>query len=457
MNKHLNIKHAVAYSFLTAITYHLASLGGLWIAVLPLFFVGLIKQSEVANGRMAFYCGLLSGMLIYCIHLRFFYQIFSTAAIALWLIFSFWMALFVMGSHFYRKRLATKFSALTIPVLYFSLEVFRSELYPLKFSWGVAGFHTFKAAYPLGLSWTGIYGFSLIIILIVSVAMAFKRKTSSMIIAILCVSMAILASTSPSQELKENNSPLITGIQLEFPDKKELLVALNKAIAAHPESDIFMLSEYAISQLSTGVPQEILNWCRDNKKYIVGGAKFKHETIEDEFYNTAIAINPQGEIELKQVKCTPIQFFKDGLPATEQKLWSSPWGEIGLCICYDLSYTQVTDELVRQGAKALLIPTMDVEDWGKNQHLLHSRVAPVKSVEYQIPIFKVCSSGISQFLDGSGNLLDSAPYPGQGEMLTAYLPMTKDAALPFDRYLIYPSFLFSFMAIILCFKRKLKE
>ena len=64
----------------------------------------------------------------------------------------------------------------------------------------------------------------------------------------------------------------------------------------------------------------------------------------------------------------PIQFFKDGFPAREQKLWDSPWGKIGICICYDLSYTRVTDELVRLGANALIVPTMDIIDWGRNQH-----------------------------------------------------------------------------------------
>ena len=95
----------------------------------------------------------------------------------------------------------------------------------------------------------------------------------------------------------------------------------------------------------------------------------------------------------------PIQFFKDGLPAREQRLWDSPWGKIGLCICYDLSYARVTDRLVRLGAQAMIVPTMDVVDWGQREHELHARVAPIRSAEYGIPIFRVASSGISQWTD----------------------------------------------------------
>ena len=44
-----------------------------------------------------------------------------------------------------------------------------------------------------------------------------------------------------------------------------------------------------------------------------------------------------------------VSFMIDGKPAESQAIWESPWGKIGICICYDLSYTRVTDELVRQG------------------------------------------------------------------------------------------------------------
>ncbi len=44
----------------------------------------------------------------------------------------------------------------------------------------------------------------------------------------------------------------------------------------------------------------------------------------------------------KQAKSVPIEFFQDGRPAAEQRLWHSPWGNLGICICYDLSYSRVT-------------------------------------------------------------------------------------------------------------------
>src|SRR5690606_28360859 len=99
-----------------------------------------------------------------------------------------------------------------------------------------------------------------------------------------------------------------------------------------------------------------------NGRYLVVGGK---QPEGDNYFNTAFVIGPGGEIEFQQAKSVPIQFFNDGLPAREQQLWDSPWGKIGLCVCYDLSYRRVVDNLVRQGAAAIIVPTMDVVGWGE--------------------------------------------------------------------------------------------
>ncbi len=166
------------------------------------------------------------------------------------------------------------------------------------------------------------------------------------------------------------------------------------------------------------------------------------------FYNTAFVIGPDGEIVFKQVKSRPVQFVDDGLPAPSQDVWRSQFDRIGICICYDLSFTRVTDELVRKGAKALVVPTMDSEEWGEYQHKLHARVAPVRAAEYGFGIFRVASSGISQLVD-SGIVKATAPFPGQGETIAGDLWLRPSRArtllpLPLDRYLVWPCVVIAF-------------
>ena len=60
------------------------------------------------------------------------------------------------------------------------------------------------------------------------------------------------------------------------------------------------------------------------------------------------------------------------------------------------------DEFVRLGAQAIIVPAMDVEQWGSREHELNARMARVRSAEYGVEIFRVTSSGVSQLTDVSG-------------------------------------------------------
>jgi predicted amidohydrolase len=217
---------------------------------------------------------------------------------------------------------------------------------------------------------------------------------------------------------------------MEFPPVNGIPKILNRALAENTNALIFVLSEYT---LDGPVPDSLKNWCREHSRYLVIGGEDPVGT--DNFYDTAFVVGTNGEVVFKQAKCVPIQFFKDGLPALKQEVWDSPWGKIGICICYDLSYARVTDRLVEKGAQLLIVPTMDVEDWGRHEHELHSRVAPVRAAEYGIPIFRVASSGISQAVDHTGNVVGRTSIPGIDEILSADFRLPARGSLPLDRFL----------------------
>ncbi len=220
------------------------------------------------------------------------------------------------------------------------------------------------------------------------------------------------------------------GFRWSSPPRTEVLLRLNDAIRSHPDTELVVLSEYT---LDGPVPAAVKEWCRANSRYLIVGGK--DPAPGSNFYNTAFVIGPGGDIVFRQVKAVPIQFFKDGLPAPEQKLWDSPWGKIGICVCYDLSYTRVTDRLVKLGAEAIIVPTMDVVDWGQAQHELHARIAPARATEYGLPIFRVASSGISQLVDRTGRVMATAPCPGDGATLAGTLELRGSGTRPLDRWL----------------------
>ena len=398
---------------------------------------GLVKLTDQPNVRRAFYFGLATGFLCYAPQLFFFFRIFNIAAIVLWLVLAFWVGLFaaiVCGS---ARRWGKVKTAWLIPIIWTGIEYFRSELYYLKFSWMNVGYLSTVVSYLFGMYGTGFFVFC-----VITVFLFYRGKISSCLAKITLVEVilifvllwilaaAFLPALADSKRKLPKPTTLFVGVQMEFPSQAVIPQILNQALAKNTNAAIFVLSEYS---LDGGVPDALKNWCRDNSRFLViGGKDF---VTNDVYYNTAFVIGTNGKVVFKQAKSVPIQFFHDGLPAPKQEVWNSPWGKIGICICYDLSYTRVTDELVRQGAQLLIVPTMDVEFWGKHQHELHSRVAPVRAAEYSIPIFRVASSGISQAVTGGGNVIAQTSIGGNGEIFSAQLRLPRQGSIPIDRYL----------------------
>ena len=78
---------------------------------------------------------------------------------------------------------------------------------------------------------------------------------------------------------------------------------------------------------------------------------------------------------------------------------------------------------------------MDVVDWGRRQHELHARIAPVRGAEYGLPIFRMASSGISQLVDAHGALTATAPFPGEDATISGRLDIAEGGRVPLGRFL----------------------
>src|SRR5687767_13307250 len=64
---------------------------------------GIFLLSYAATARLAFYSGLVAGFLVAAIQLKFFFFLFSYASITLWLVLSFWVALFCVVAWQFRR------------------------------------------------------------------------------------------------------------------------------------------------------------------------------------------------------------------------------------------------------------------------------------------------------------------------------------------------------------------
>lgn len=441
-----------AWASLAIVSFHAAYLAPDWAFLILGYAMGLAGLALHGKPKTGFRIGIVLGLAVFAPHLTFFWRIFGPLAIALWLVLAFWIGLFLCLSRLAVERWGRSRVAFLVPFLWIGLEYARSELYYLRFSWLNMGYAF--AAHPRTLWLTmGVYGAGLIAMTLACRVLMLqgKRRLIAALSALFLAALELGNSNHRSAGRNIGSQLPIAGAQLEFPGATEVVMALKRVEHDAPEAKLVVLSEYTFDG---PIPDNVKQWCRKSGRYLIAGGKDRLPS--GGYYNTAFVIDPNGEVIFRQAKSVPIQFFDDGLPAAKQELWNSPWGKIGICICYDLSYTRITDELVRQGAQALIVPTSDVMDWGVYQHQLHAHVAPVRAAEYGIPILRLASSGISQLVDSDGFVAKSGSIPGEGEIIQGTIKLGSPGKVPTDRWLGFGSAIGSAITLAAMSKRLYK-
>lgn len=428
----LGWKGGIGWSLTATGAFQLAhTVVDLWF-LYGVFLFACLKLTGLRSNRVTLRVAWLLGLAVYGPQLKFFWTIFGPAAVALWLVLATWLGVFLLLVRNVRQQFGAVAAVLLTPFLWTGVEYFRSELYFLRFSWLSAGYLWSDLPQLKWIALPGIYGVGFGLSALAAAIHALRPRVASGVgfaALLLLGAWSRLPVSVPSMDPTAINLK-VAGVQLEFSSELELGESLEALRQAYPDTQLFVVSEYSFDG---PVPGRIRNWCRTNRTYLVAGGK--DFVNDDAFYNTAFVIGPAGEIVFQQAKSVPIQFFKDGLPAVRRQPWESPWGKLGICICYDLSYARVVDDLVRQGMQALIVPTMDVAFWGEDEHRLHARVAPVRAAEYRLPVFRLASSGVSQLVDRHGAVRSTAPFPGDGAVLAGTLQLASHGRLPVDRWL----------------------
>ncbi len=442
-----------------------------WTALAPvawLMFMGFIFHlRNCSTPRVAFYSGACAAYVVYAPPLMFFHSVFdvgwgripfSPLALILWGILAAWVGIAAAILCWVQARQGARTTAFLAPWIWMGIEFIRCEFNPLKFTWLTPGsvlIETSSLPWFMGLSAWGVYGLGAIWMgCAVLIERGIRRQFNDVAwialglgIAVgfaswrtyIAPSVAVTSEEATGTKVPAELPLKWVGIQLETPALADVFKALDTARQLYPDATLFALGEYTLDEEP---PQILKNWCRRHAVYLILGGRvpvrddvasspkqsvgqrlFRSSdsgaTAAIKFRNTAFVLSPEGEIVFTQAKSVPIQFFDDGLPALSQELWHSPWGPVGLAICYDASYRRVMDRYVELGANALIILAMDAESWGLTGHQLNARMTRVRAAEYGLPVFRVATSGISQWVDPTGKELATAGFPGQGERIVA--------------------------------------
>ena len=114
--------------------------------------------------------------------------------------------------------------------------------------------------------------------------------------------------------------------------------------------------------MAVQLPGEVENcFCRAAKKndiWLIPGSIY--ERRDDQVFNTAPVINPDGEVIARYSKQYPFLPYEKNVEVSDNfVVFEVPGiGKIGLIICYDIWFPEIIRQLTWMGAEAIIAPTL---------------------------------------------------------------------------------------------------
>ncbi|UTW44116.1 carbon-nitrogen hydrolase family protein [bacterium SCSIO 12696] len=161
----------------------------------------------------------------------------------------------------------------------------------------------------------------------------------------------------------------VVGLQLILENKNNLETIeqeIRKVRSLFPWADMVVGSELNLlgsntdnaCELPGEVEKRLCQIAQENALWLMPGTLF--EKSGSKVYNTALVINPDGEVVTRYRKMFPFQPYEKGV--TEGDQWAvfdiPDVGRFGVSICYDMWFPETTRTLAWMGAEVIIHPTL---------------------------------------------------------------------------------------------------
>jgi predicted amidohydrolase len=142
---------------------------------------------------------------------------------------------------------------------------------------------------------------------------------------------------------------------------------------------------------------------RRHNLYIVAGVREREGHL---VYNTAVLIAPDGSLagKYRKVVITSGEARHGTMPGEDYPVFETRFGKIGMMICYDLFFPEVSRQLAMRGAEIIALPIYGGDDTLARVRALDNRVFLITST-YMEPWTHWMRSGV---WDREGNLIAAA-------------------------------------------------
>jgi len=163
----------------------------------------------------------------------------------------------------------------------------------------------------------------------------------------------------------------IAGVQMHVgalhPNVETMRQRIQVTMARFPWVQMVLFSELSpygpLDRFAQPFPNDTIAAFQHDAKtfgiWLIPGSMFERRA-DGQIYNTAVVINPDGEIVAKYSKMFPFRPYEAGISAGSGFcVFDVPdVGRFGLSICYDIWFPETTRQLTAQGVEVLLHPVL---------------------------------------------------------------------------------------------------
>jgi apolipoprotein N-acyltransferase len=150
-------------------------------------------------------------------------------------------------------------------------------------------------------------------------------------------------------------------------------------------------------------------------------------------YNCAAVVDADGRVRGIHRKNYPfLGERRDTNAGKVATAFDTSLGRIGVAICFDTCYPELSRRLARAGAQLIAMPNYDPVTPRGLVHRLHGAVLPFRAAENRVPIVRCDSNGMSQVIAPTGQVLAEGPL-FRPEVVSAAVPLGDGKGTFFSR------------------------
>lgn len=337
------------------------------------------------------------------------FGLFSWLSVVLWAVPALYFSAWGLLAH-WPQNLPRGAGLIWPAVAWTGIEYLRCEVAPLAFPFLLLG-STQVNGLGFGLaSVVGVYGVSFVMVLSATLAVdgwSSGRRYAGLARAV-AVPIAVFGLSLGYGALQDKPVKLGTALLQQLAQYDD--IGSWTSLPPRPAMGTVDLVVWPELTLSDDPRRAETKWFTDMMRADAAGTRWGNifgavnfpdgsRSVNDPFYNTAWYMMANGTLLDSAGKNQPVQLINDGLPAQDVKLIAvgtesgDELHRAGVGVCYDGAFQQYARRMVGRGARYLVFPTMNLENWGRVQHSQHRRLFQWRAAETGRTVLVAAVSG----------------------------------------------------------------